>query len=141
MNLRLPAAWLIGLLFGLGLALSRMSDPRVVLGFLDVAGTFDPTLLFVLAGAVGVTAIAFRFVLRRERPVLDERFHLPMSRAIDHRLVLGAALFGVGWGLAGYCPGPALVALGGGLREALYFVPAMLAGGIGYRWWAARGAA
>lgn len=138
MSLRLPAAWLAGLLFGLGLVLSRMSDPRVVLGFLDVAGAFDPTLLFVLAGAVGVTAIAFRQVLRRSRPVLDERFHLPTSRTIDARLVLGAAIFGIGWGLAGYCPGPALVALGGGLREALYFVPAMLVGGIGYRWWIAR---
>jgi uncharacterized membrane protein YedE/YeeE len=141
MNPRLPAAWLTGLLFGLGLALSRMSDPRVVLGFLDVAGAFDPTLLFVLAVAVGVAVIAFRFVLRRERPVLDERFHLPTSRAINHKLVAGAAIFGIGWGLAGYCPGPALVALGGGLREALYFVPAMLAGGVGYRWWAARSAA
>lgn len=138
MSLRLPAAWLAGLLFGLGLVLSRMSDPRVVLGFLGVAGAFDPTLLFVLAGAVGVTAIAFRQVLRRSRPVLDERFHLPTSRTIDARLVLGAAIFGIGWGLAGYCPGPALVALGGGLREALYFVPAMLVGGIGYRWWIAR---
>lgn len=138
MSLRLPAAWLAGLLFGLGLVLSRMSDPRVVLGFLDVAGAFDPTLLFVLAGAVGVTAIAFRQVLRRSRPVLDERFHLPTSRTIDARLVLGAAIFGIGWGLAGYCPGPALVALGGGLREALYFVPAMLVGGIGYRWWIVR---
>ncbi|WNL46117.1 YeeE/YedE family protein [Dyella sp. BiH032] len=138
MSLRLPAAWLAGLLFGLGLVLSRMSDPRVVLGFLDVAGAFDPTLLFVLVGAVGVTAIAFRQVLRRSRPVLDERFHLPTSRTIDARLVLGAAIFGIGWGLAGYCPGPALVALGGGLREALYFVPAMLVGGIGYRWWIVR---
>ena len=138
MNPRLLTAWLAGLLFGFGLALSRMSDPRVVLGFLDVAGAFDPTLLFVLAGAVGVTTVAFRLVLRRPRPVLDERFHLPQSRTIDRRLVLGAALFGLGWGLAGYCPGPALVALGGGLREALYFVPAMLLGGWGYRAWIAR---
>ena len=135
---RLLAAWLAGLLFGLGLALSRMSDPRVVLGFLDVAGSFDPTLLFVLAGAVGVTTIAFRLILRRPRPVLEERFHLPSSHAIDRRLVLGAAIFGIGWGLAGYCPGPALVALGGGLREALYFVPAMLLGGFGYRAWSTR---
>lgn len=141
MMARLFVALVAGLLFGLGLVVSRMSDPRVVLGFLDVAGAFDPTLLFVLAGAVSVTAIAFRLVLRHPRPLLDDRFHLPVARAIDRKLVLGAAMFGIGWGLAGYCPGPALVALGGGLREALYFVPAMLAGGIGYRWWAARRAA
>lgn len=141
MMLRLMAALSAGLLFGLGLVLSRMNDPRVVLGFLDVSGAFDPTLLFVLAGAVSVTTMAFRWVLRRPRPVLDDRFHLPAARAIDPQLVLGAALFGIGWGLAGYCPGPALVALGGGLHEALYFVPAMLAGGIGYRWWAGRRAA
>lgn len=141
MMARLFAASMAGLLFGLGLVVSRMNDPRVVLGFLDVAGAFDPTLLFVLAGAVSVTAIAFRVVLRRPRPLLDDRFHLPVSRTIDRRLVLGAAMFGIGWGLAGYCPGPAFVALGGGLSEALYFMPAMLAGGIGYRWWAARRAA
>lgn len=132
------AALAAGVLFGLGLVVSRMNDPRVVLGFLDVAGAFDPTLAFVLAGAVGVATFGFRLVSRRPRPVLEAAFHLPTNRHIDARLVLGAAIFGVGWGLAGYCPGPALVALGGGLRESLYFVPAMLAGGIGYRWWARR---
>lgn len=132
------AALVAGSLFGLGLVMSRMNDPRVVLGFLDVAGAFDPTLIFVLAGAVGVATAGFRLVLWRPRPVLDDAFHLPAKRAIDARLILGTAMFGVGWGLAGYCPGPALVGFGSGLREALYFVPAMLAGGMGYRWWAAR---
>lgn len=130
---RLLAALVAGALFGFGLVVSQMSDPRVVLGFLDLAGAWNPTLIFVLCGAVGVTVIAFRFVLRRSRPVLDDTFHLPRTQQIDRRLILGAAIFGVGWGLAGYCPGPALVTLGAGLREAWYFVPAMLVGGIGYR--------
>ncbi|MFC4763430.1 DUF6691 family protein [Dyella koreensis] len=130
---RLLAALVAGALFGFGLVVSQMSDPRVVLGFLDLAGAWNPALIFVLCGAVGVTVIAFRFVLRRSRPVLDDTFHLPRTQHIDRRLILGAAIFGVGWGLAGYCPGPALVTLGAGLREAWYFVPAMLVGGIGYR--------
>jgi uncharacterized membrane protein YedE/YeeE len=138
MTARWLAAFAAGALFGLGLAWSHMSDPRVVQGFLDLAGAFDPTLIFVLAGAVGVTTVAFRFVLRRTRPVLDDCFHLPAKRQLDRPLLVGAAIFGIGWGLAGYCPGPALVNLGAGTSEALYFVPAMLLGGMGYRWWANR---
>ncbi|WP_266170835.1 DUF6691 family protein [Dyella subtropica] len=133
MTTRWLAALFAGALFGLGLVVSHMSDPRVVLGFLDLAGDFNPTLMFVLAGAVGVTAIAFWVVLRQPRPVLDESFHVPVTRRIDRPLILGAAIFGIGWGLAGYCPGPALVNLGAGLAEAMVFVPAMLLGGVGYR--------
>lgn len=122
------AALLAGALFGAGLALSRMTDPNVVIGFLDVAGDFDPRLAFVLAGAVATTGVAFRLVLRRRRPLLADRFRLPLSRAIDRPLVTGALLFGIGWGLAGYCPGPALVGAAAGADSALIFIAAMLAG-------------
>ena len=126
---RIIAAFLAGAVFGLGLVVGRMSDPNVVLGFLDVAGDFDPSLLFVMAGAVGTTLIAFRFVLRRDRPLFDGDFHLPTAKVVDARLVGGAALFGVGWGLSGYCPGPLLVGVAGGSATALLFLPAMLVGG------------
>ena len=126
---RIVAAFLAGAVFGLGLVVGRMSDPNVVLGFLDVAGDFDPSLLFVMAGAVLTTVVAFRFVLRRERPLFDGDFHLPTAKVVDARLVGGAALFGVGWGLSGYCPGPLLVGVAGGSATALLFLPAMLVGG------------
>ncbi len=100
-----------GLLFGLGLGLSQMIDRARVLGFLDVTGRWDPTLLFVLGGAVTVTVIAFRFVLRLPQPVFASKFRLPTRTDIDPPLVLGAAVFGIGWGIAGYCPGPAIVAV------------------------------
>lgn len=135
---RIISALFAGALFGFALVLSHMSDPRVVQGFLDLAGDFNPALIFVLAGAVTVSTIGYRVVIRRPRPVLDTQFHVPTGQTIDRRLVLGAALFGIGWGLAGYCPGPALVNLGGGMPEAWFFVPAMLVGGVGYRWWVRR---
>lgn len=117
-----------GGLFGIGLAMSGMTDARRVLGFLDVFGAFDPTLALVLAGAVATTMLLFRFVLRRGSPVLASSFHLSTLRHIDARLVVGAAVFGIGWGLAGYCPGPAVAGLGAGAVESLWFVAAMLAG-------------
>lgn len=123
----------LGLLFGLGLVLSGMSDPAKVLNFLDLAGSFDPSLAFVMGGAVLVAFIGFRLTLRRERPVLAPRFQLPTRRDIDARLILGPALFGIGWGLGGFCPGPVFTALGLGASGTLVFVPAMLAG-----MWAAR---
>ncbi|MBD9535129.1 YeeE/YedE family protein [Stenotrophomonas sp. STM01] len=128
------AALLSGALFGLGLAVSGMTDPQRILGFLDVSGDFDPALLFVLGGAVLTTLVLFRFVLRRPAPVLAERFQIPALKQIDRPLLLGAALFGIGWGLAGYCPGPALVGLGVLSPEALWFVPAMLLGMYLHRW-------
>jgi uncharacterized membrane protein YedE/YeeE len=106
-----------------------MSDPNVVLGFLDVFGDFDPSLLFVMIGAMGTTLLLFRFVLKRDRPLFDPDFHLPTASVVDARLLTGAALFGVGWGLSGYCPGPVLVGAGGGMWTAVLFIPAMLAGG------------
>jgi len=127
---RVLAALLAGALFGVGLAVGGMTDPHVVLGFLDVTGAFDPTLLFVMLGATGTTAIAFRFVLRRDRPLLDADFHLPTRTVVDRDLVVGAIVFGVGWGLAGYCPGPVLVGAAGGAWTAWVFVPAMLSGAV-----------
>jgi uncharacterized protein len=127
------AALASGALFGIGLAMSGMTDPRRVLGFLDLFGDFDATLLFVLGGAVTTAALLFRFVLRRESPLLASTFHLSNLRHIDARLLGGAAIFGVGWGIAGYCPGPALAGLGIASREALWFVPAMLIGMLLHR--------
>lgn len=127
------AALLSGTLFGLGLAMSGMTDARRVLGFLDLFGKFDPTLMFVLGGAVLTTTVLFRFVLRRGSPVLASSFHLSSLKQLDRRLLGGAALFGIGWGIAGYCPGPALAGLGVGAHEALWFVPAMLAGMLLHR--------
>lgn len=121
-------ALLAGLVFGAGLILSGMTDPTVVLGFLDVAGVWNPSLAFVMGGAVGVTLVGFRLVARRPAPLCDVQFHLPQKRTLDARLLIGAALFGVGWGLSGYCPGPALTDLLAGNAEAGIVVAAMLAG-------------
>lgn len=133
MKLLSVAAFASGSLFGTGLAMSGMTDARRVLGFLDVFGDFDPTLLFVLGGAVATTGVLFRFVLRRGNPVLAQTFHLSNLRHIDRHLLAGAAIFGVGWGIAGYCPGPALSGLGIGSREALWFIPAMIVGMLLHR--------
>lgn len=122
------AALASGGLFGIGLAMSGMTDPRRVLGFLDIFGRFDPTLMFVLGGAVTTTMLLFRFVLRRGSPVLAASFHLSNLKHVDRRLLGGAATFGIGWGIAGYCPGPALAGLGIRSPEALWFVPALIAG-------------
>jgi uncharacterized membrane protein YedE/YeeE len=129
----LLAALLAGALFGLGLAVSGITDPLRILGFLDVAGDFDPALLFVLGGAVTTTLVLFRFVLKRRAPVFAASFQLSSLRTLDRPLLIGAALFGIGWGLAGYCPGPALVGLGVASAEALWFVPAMLGGMLLHR--------
>ena len=126
---RVFAALLSGVLFGLGLAISGMTDPNVVIGFLDLFGDFNLALMFVLGGAVGTTLIAFRFVLRRPSPLLASDFQLPTRKDIDARLLIGAGLFGIGWGLAGYCPGPALVSFGALIDTALVFVPVMLLSG------------
>jgi uncharacterized protein len=121
-------ALIAGLVFGLGLILSGMADPAKVLGFLDLAGRWDPSLAFVMTGAIAVGALAFGLAARRDTTLLGEPMRLPPTRPIDMRLVTGSVLFGVGWGLAGFCPGPALVALGMGQGKALVFVAAMLAG-------------
>lgn len=125
---------LAGAVFGVGLAVSQMIDPAKVLGFLDVTGAWDASLLLVLGGAVILSAVLFRAVLQRPTPVLDDQFHLPRTSVIDARLITGAALFGIGWGMAGYCPGPALALLGFANPEALWFLPALLAGASLQRW-------
>jgi uncharacterized membrane protein YedE/YeeE len=125
---RILVSLVCGTLFGLGLAVSRMVDPAKVLGFLDVAGVWDPTLAFVMAGAVAVMAPAARWSRRLQRPVLAEAFDRPAKTAIDARLIGGALLFGVGWGLVGFCPGPAIASLAYGLAPSLVFVAAMAAG-------------
>lgn len=122
------AAGVSGLLFGLGLGVAGMIRPAKVLGFLDIAGSWDPSLAFVMLGAIAVHAVAYRQIRRRPSPLFDVRFHVPARAAIDRPLVIGAALFGIGWGLAGYCPGPVLVSASGGQAKALAFVAAMLIG-------------
>jgi hypothetical protein len=118
----------IGLVFGLGLILSGMSNPQKVLGFLDLAGNWDPSLAFVMGGGVIVAFIAFRLAKRRTQAFFGDAMRLPTARQIDKKLVIGSLLFGAGWGLAGFCPGPALVAMGAGYTQALILVVAMVVG-------------
>ena len=125
---RLAVALASGVLFAVGLSLSGMTRPGKVLGFLDVGGQWDPSLLFVMVGANAVFAAAFWSSRRLRTPLLADAFAEPAAGRVDLRLVLGAAVFGVGWGLAGYCPGPALASLGAGMAPAVYFVVAMIAG-------------
>ena len=122
------SALISGILFGLGLAVSHMTNPAKVLAFLDIAGDWDPSLALVMAGAVAVSFVAFRVAGTRTASFLGEAFQIPPRRAIDAPLVVGAMLFGVGWGLAGLCPGPAITALVSGHRKAFLFLGAMLAG-------------
>ena len=123
-----------GTLFGFGLAVSQMINPQKVLGFLDLFGAWDPSLAFVMGGAVAVTPLGFRIVLRKDRPLFAEAYGVPAGTTLDRPLVVGAALFGVGWGLAGYCPGPAISALALGFWEPVVFVLALVLGSNVYRW-------
>ena len=134
---KIAVALISGLLFGLGLTISQMVNPAKVLGFLDVAGDWDPSLAFVLAGAVITAWVGFRIAGRRDKPVLADGFSLPTATAIDCRLIAGSALFGVGWGLIGLCPGPAIAALTLDGWPVPLFLAAMLAGMAFYRWWPA----
>ncbi len=125
---KLSLAFASGLLFGLGLIASGMSNPAKVKGFLDLAGAWDPSLALVMGGAIAVGLFAFAAARRRARAWSGDVIELPASKTIDGRLLGGGLLFGIGWGIAGFCPGPALVALSAGFGPALVFVPAMLAG-------------
>lgn len=132
----------IGLIFGLGLVVSGMFDPAKVLNFLDLAaipaGTWDPSLVFVMVGAIAVTFVGFQLVSKRGQPIFGEKFHLPSVKELDRRVIAGPAIFGIGWGLAGFCPGPAFTALGGGSSSALMFALSMLIGMLSARWLANR---
>ena len=127
-------ALLAGLIFGLGLILSGMADPAKVLGFLDLAGAWDPSLMFVMGGAIGVAFVGFAAAARRKVTPTGEPINLPTARRIDRPLVIGALLFGIGWGIGGFCPGPALVGVGMLEPKALLFVLAMLAGMGLFEW-------
>ncbi|MEP1209634.1 MAG: DUF6691 family protein [Rhizobiaceae bacterium] len=120
--------FICGLIFGVGLVVSGMSNPAKVLNFLDLAGTWDPSLAFVMGGAVLVTFIGYRLVLNQPAPVMSEVFHLPQKKDIDGQLLTGAALFGVGWGLGGFCPGPAFTAVPLMSTGIIAFFPALLIG-------------
>ena len=121
-------AFITGLIFGLGLILSGMTDPAKVIGFLDIAGAWNPSLAFVMGGAILIASIAFHFANTRSKALLGGVMRLPTARQIDRRLVLGGLAFGIGWGLTGYCPGPAVASLAIGGSKPLIFVLAMLAG-------------
>lgn len=127
--MRYVTVFLIGALFGLGIVVSGMGNPAKVLNFFDLAGTFDPSLIFVMAGALSVAVPGYALIFRRrQRPVFGETFVLPKAKIIDRKLIGGSAVFGIGWGIAGFCPGAAIPALGLGHSSALIFVVAMLGG-------------
>lgn len=126
--LRIVSAGLIGLLFGTGIAISGMANPAKVLNFFDLFGTWDPSLALVMAGALTVTAVGYRLALKRPKPVLEPSFHLPTNRKLDPPLIAGAATFGIGWGISGFCPGGAVPALGHGEPSAWIFVASMVTG-------------
>ena len=126
--MKLIVTYLIGLVFGLGISISGMANPAKVVNFFDVAGTWDPSLAFVMGGAVIVAGIGYRLVFRRTRPIFEPDFNVPTSRVIDSKLVGGSAVFGIGWGIAGFCPGAALPVLGTGNIDVLIFFAALVAG-------------
>jgi uncharacterized membrane protein YedE/YeeE len=132
-------SFLAGLLFAAGLVVGGMTQPLKVIGFLDVSGgSWDPSLGLVMAGALVVYGVAFRLITRRDKPVLADRFTVPTRTDLPPRLFVGAGLFGIGWGIAGFCPGPAVVALGSGMTEALLFMPGMLGGMLLFKVWDGR---
>ena len=126
--LPLTSSFALGILFGLGLSISEMTNPARVIGFLDVAGGWDPTLMYVMSGALAVTVPLFPWIQKRQKSLLGEALQLPTATRIDARLIIGAAIFGIGWGLAGLCPGPALANLASASSGIVLFVAAMIAG-------------
>lgn len=129
-------AMLAGALFGLGLCVSQMVNPQKVLNFLDVFGEWDPSLLLVIGAATGLTMVCYRYILKRETPFFDEEFRLPTRKDIDQKLIVGSAIFGVGWGLGGYCPGPAIASITTGLIEPAVFVLFLFLGSQTEKAWA-----
>jgi hypothetical protein len=131
--MKLLVAFIAGLLMSVGMAISKMIDPQKVLAFLDLSGSWDPSLALVMAGALAVYSVGYRLFIHKPTPLFDKQFHLPTARYIDKPLLIGAAVFGLGWGMVGYCPGPAISALSSGSSGTLGFVLAMVAG-----WFVAR---
>lgn len=131
--MRVVSTYLIGLLFGLGIMISGMANPAKVINFFDVAGSWDPSLMFVMGGALVTTFVGYRFVLSRPAPVLDTQFRIPTSKRIDLRLIGGSVIFGIGWGISGFCPGGAIPALGTFRIEVIVFIAGLLIGLIAAR--------
>jgi len=127
-------ALISGILFGIGLTLSQMTNPYKVLNFLDIAGNWDPSLIFVMLGALAVTMISFRFILKRSYPLFDKQFYIVAKNEIDKPLVMGSAIFGIGWGIAGYCPGPVIAGLGLGNSESVVMILAIYFGFVIHRY-------
>ncbi len=127
-------ALISGILFGIGLTLSQMVNPDKVLNFLDVAGNWDPSLIFVMLGALAVTLVSFRFILKRQAPLFGQKFYFAVKKEIDQPLIIGAAVFGIGWGIGGYCPGPAVAGLGLGNPEAVSIVGSIFLGFLVHRY-------
>lgn len=125
---KIISALIAGLIFGLGLVISGMSNPAKVLNFLDLAGTFDPSLLFVMGGAIIVVFTGYKLVLKRKTPIFDNAFHIPTRKDIDKNLIIGSAIFGIGWGIGGFCPGPSLTSVLLGSEGIIYFFPSLIVG-------------
>lgn len=126
-----------GALFAIGLGVSGMTEPSKVIGFLDLFGNWDPSLMFVMIGAIGVNAILYRLIIRRKTPLFEKQFHVPQNKTIDKKLLVGSGLFGIGWGISGLCPGPGLVGLLSQTHYAFAFVITMLVGMTAVKWWGA----
>ncbi len=131
--MRILSTFLVGLIFGLGLVISQMTNPAKILAFLDIGGNWDPSLLIVMGAALATTMIGYRFILRRPKPVLETAFHIPTKTVIDRPLLIGSAIFGLGWGMAGLCPGPGIAVAAVGGITPLIFILAMVLGMWGQR--------
>ncbi len=127
------AIFLSGMLFAIGLGVAGMTLPSRVIGFLDIFGAWDPTLVFVMVGGIGVHAAAYRMIAHRPSPIFEAKFHIPARHAVDRKLLVGSAIFGIGWGIGGYCPGPGLVSLASFRPEPVLFVAAMVVGILTFR--------
>ena len=134
---KILVAFISGIIFGLGLSLSQMMNPEKVIGFLDIGGNWDPSLAFVMIGALTVTFISFKWILNRSEPILENAFHLTKRSEIDKALLGGAAIFGIGWGMSGFCPGPAVASLGLGSIEAVVMVLSIYGGFFCQKMWVA----
>ena len=131
----LIVSFTVGLLFAIGLGVSGMTQPEKVIGFLDIFGTWDPSLMFVMVGAIGIHSVAYLFIKKTQKPILSSEWHLPKQSQITKSLIFGSLLFGIGWGLAGYCPGPALVSIVTLQNEVLVFILSMIIGMVLYKFY------